>query len=227
MRAITWSALCVGLALAVPALAAPALAITQNDCLARKLGDVGRTVAAALTCSARDAAKPDAATLSRCIDTLYLRFTGGDDPSRGLFAKRERKLPCPTLGDQDAIGLGVFTFADGLDQAVGHFVSRCDGGKLACFGKYATAAFGCLSRAATGGGVIDSVCLARAAAKLGDEAVGCLGKAALRADCSPGSDAATLAYGTEAYIAATLCELDPNGTSECGALPTPMPTSER
>lgn len=107
MRAITWSALCAGLALAVLALAMPVSAITQNDCLARKLGDVGRTVAAAVTCSARDAA-----TLSRCIDTLHLRFTGGDDPSRGLFAKRERKLPCPTVGDQDAIGLRIFTFAD-------------------------------------------------------------------------------------------------------------------
>src|SRR5262249_3764650 len=140
---------------------------------------------------------------------------------------RERKPPCPTVGNQDAIGLRIFTFADALDQAVGHFVSRCDGGKLACFGKYATAAFGCLSRAATGTGVVDSVGLARAAAKRGDETVGCLGKAALRADCSPGSDAATLAHDTEAYIAATLCELDPNGTSECGALPTPIPTREQ
>lgn len=227
MGEITRGAPCVVLALAVLAIAAPALAITQNACLARKLGDVGGTLGATLACLARDAAKPDTTRLSRCIDRLDLRFSGGDDPSQGLFVKRERKSPCPTVGDQDAIGLRLFTFADVLDHTVGNLVSRCDGAKLGCFGKYVTASFGCLSRAATDPGVIDSVCLARAAAKLGDGTAGCLGKAALRADCSAGADAATLAADAEAFIAATLCELDPNGSRECRALPTPVATPKR
>jgi hypothetical protein len=216
----------VGL-LALVAIVTPASAVTQNGCLGRKLGDVGRTTAAALACHARDAAKPSMAALTSCLDKLDLRFTGGDDPSRSLFAKRERKPPCPTVGDQETVGRDLFAFADALDHAVGNLVSRCDSAELACFGKYVAAAFGCLARAANGTGVIDPVCLARAADKLGDETAGCLGKAALRADCSPGADAETLRSETEAFVAATLCDLDPNGTSECGTLPTPVPTPSR
>lgn len=215
------------LALALVAVAMPAAAVTQNECLARKLGDVGRTTAAALACHGRDAAKPSVATLSSCVDKLDLRFTGGEDASRSLFAKRERKPPCPTVGDQETIGRDLFAFAAALDQAVGNLVSRCDSAELSCFGKYVTAAFGCLARAASGTGTIDPVCLARAADKLGDETAGCLGKAAVRADCSPGADAATLRSATEAFVAATLCDLDPNGTSECDTLPTPVPTPTR
>jgi hypothetical protein len=211
----------------VLAAAAPAWGVTQNACLARKLGDVGRTTAAALTCHARDAAKPDSVAFARCLDKVELRFTGGSDPSRGLFAKRERKPPCPTVGDQDAVGQQLLAFADALDRAVGSLVSRCDGAELACLGKYVTAAFGCVSRAAGGSGVIDAACLARAAEKLGHEAEACLGKAARRGDCSPGADAATLAAAAETFVAATLCDLDPNGTTECGALPTPVPTPTR
>lgn len=206
---------------------APALAVTPNACLARKLGDVGRTTAAALACHSRDAAKPSVATLTSCLDKLELRFTGGDDGSRSLFAKRERKPPCPTIGDQDAVGRDLFAFADAIDHAVGNLVSRCDSAELGCFAKYVTAAFGCLARAANGTGVIDPICLARAADKLGDETNGCLGKASFRADCSPGADAATLQSETEAFMAGTLCDLDPNGTSECGTLPTPVPTPTR
>lgn len=219
--------LCWALVLALVALAAPAAAVTQNACLARKLGDVGRTVAAALACHARDAAKPDVATLSACLDKLEARFTGGVDPARSLFAKRERKPPCPTVGDQETLSQQLFAYANAVDHAVGNLVSRCDAAELACVGKYVTAAFACLSRAATGSGEIDPVCLARAADKLGDATGGCLGKAALRADCSPGGDAATLRSDAEAFAAATLCELDPNGTTACGALPTPVPTPTR
>jgi hypothetical protein len=215
------------LVLAVVAMAAPAAAVTQNACLARKLGDVGRTTAAVITCHARDAVKPDAGVLARCLDKLELRFTGGDDPARSLFAKRERKPPCPTVADQEQISQELFAFASGLDHAVGNTVSRCDGAELGCIGKYVTAAFGCLSRAASGTGVIDAACLGRAAEKLGDEAGGCLGKAVLRADCSPGGEAPALEEDAAAFVAATLCELDPNGTSECGTLPTPFPTPTR
>jgi hypothetical protein len=218
----------VGFALVVLAVAAPATAMTQNACLAWKLGAVGRTTAAALACHARDAAKPALSVLARCLDKVELRFTGGGDPSQSPFAKRERKPPCPTVGDQDPVGYQLFAFADALDHAVGNTVSRCDAAELACLGKYVAAAFGCLSRAATGAGVIDAKCLARAAAKLGDESAGCLAKAAVRADCSPGGgDAATLTGAADAFVAATLCELDPNGTSECSGLPTPVPTPTR
>jgi hypothetical protein len=221
------NAVVIGSVLGALAISVPATAITQNACLARKLGDVGRTTAAAFACLARDATKPNTVVLARCLDKVDLRFTGGDHPSRSLFAKRERKASCPTVGDQDAIGARLFAFADAVDHAVGNLVSRCDGAELACMGIYVTAAFACLSRAANDAGVIDPVCFARAADKLGNEAGACLGKAALRADCSPGDDAATLTKAAETFIAATLCELDPNAASACAALATPMPTPPR
>src|SRR5829696_1499253 len=77
-------------------VARSAEAVTVSPCLARKLGDAGRTAAAELMCWARDAAKPDPILRAACLDKTESRFTGGDDPTRGLFAKRERRPPCPT-----------------------------------------------------------------------------------------------------------------------------------
>lgn len=225
----THKSLMGALALAVVMSASPASATTPNACLARKLGDVGRASALAIACHARDAAKPDTAALATCLAKVDRRFTGGDDPSRGVFAKRERKPPCATVGDQDTVGGNLVAFAGGLDDAVGNggVPSRCDAGKLTCLGRWVNAAFGCLARAANGSGVIDPVCLAKQATRLGGDDGGCLGKAALRADCSASDDAVTLASNAESFVAATLCDLDPVGTTECGALPTPLPTPTR
>jgi hypothetical protein len=81
---------------------------------------------------------------------------GGDDPSRGLFTKRERRPPCPTAGDQDAIAADVAAYAAALDAVVGSAVrpSRCDAAKLGCVSWYVSGAFTCLARAAKGTGVM-------------------------------------------------------------------------
>jgi hypothetical protein len=200
-----------------------------STCLARKLGDVGRTAAAELACHGRAAAKPDATTLAACLGKAERRFTGGDDPSRGLFAKRERRPPCPTVGDQGALAGDVADAASALAAGVGNdgTASRCDAAKIACLGRYVTGLVSCLSRAASGTGVVDATCIAKQASRLGDGAAGCLGKASAKGDCSGGAGAAVLAGTTETFVAETLCALDPNGTSECGALPTPAPTPTR
>jgi hypothetical protein len=209
--------------------ASPASAVTVSTCLARKLGDVGRTAAADLACHARAAAKPDAIALAACLGRSERRFTGGDDPSRGLFAKRERRPPCPTVGDQSALAADVADATTTLAADVGNdgAMSRCDAAKLTCLGRYVTGLSGCLSRAATGTGVVDATCLAKQTARLGDDGAGCFGKAVAKDDCSGGASSASLAATARAFVAATLCALDPNGTTECGALPTPVPTPTR
>ena len=65
--------------------------------LAQKLGEVGRRVAAEVACSVRNASKPDAAARAGLPRQGRASLDGGDDPSRGLFTKRERRPPCPTL----------------------------------------------------------------------------------------------------------------------------------
>ncbi len=203
----------------------PAGATSVSLCLAQKLGDVGRTVAAEVACSVRNATKPNAAARAACLAKAERRFTGGDDPSRGLFTKREGRRPCPTVGDQDAIAADVAAYAAALDAAVGSAVrpSRCDAAKLSCVSRYVSGAFTCLARAAKGTGVIDAACLAVQSTRVG----GCLGRAASRGYCSRTGDATALASGAGTYVAATLCALDPGGTAECGALPTPVPTPTR
>lgn len=204
-------------------------AATSNACLARKLGDVGRAVALQLGCYAHDAAKQDAVARAACLARVARRFTGGDDPSRGLFAKRERRPPCLTVDDQSAMADDIAAQAAELAAALGNpgVPSRCDAAKLTCVGRYLTGALGCLARAAAGTGVVDAACLAKQASRLGSGEAGCFGKAASRGGCSASGDGAALAAAAQTFAAETLCTLDPVGTSECGALPTPVPTPTR
>ncbi len=198
-------------------------------CLAGKLGDVGRTAAQEIGCLGRDATNPDATVRTACLAKAERRFTGGDDASKGLFAKRERRPPCPTVGDADDLAAAIGAYVASVDAAVGSATrpSRCDAAKLGCLARYVSGTFGCLARAAKSTGVIDARCVAKQAARLGDDASGCLAKAAVRADCSATGDAAMLAAAAEMFGAARLCDLDPGGTQECTALPTPVPTPTR
>lgn len=207
----------------------PAGAVTVATCLAGKLGDVGRTTALELACVARDAAKPDAVARAACLTRSEARFTGATDPSRGLFAKRERRPPCPTVGDQDALARDIGSYVSGTAAAVGSVVrpSRCDAAKVSCLARYVTGSVSCLARAAKGTGAVDAPCVAKQRERLVAPAGGCLAKAALRADCSATGDADALAAAAEGFVAATLCALDPGGTTECGTLPTPLPTPTR
>lgn len=204
-------------------------AVSVSTCLAGKLGDVGRTAAQMLGCWAGDATKPDAVVRAACLAKVGVRFTGGLDPSRGLFAKRERRPPCPTVGDQADVASDLASFVSEMAAQIGTGIrpSRCDAAKLGCVARHVAGAFGCLARAAKGAGAIDPVCVAKQRARLGDEADGCFAKAVLRGDCSASDDAAALAALTDGFAAATLCVLDPAGGQECDALPTPVPTPTR
>ena len=218
-----------GVVAGVLAWTAEARALSVSTCLAGKLGDVGRTVAVELGCIGRDAGKPDAAARLACRARAEARFTGAGDPSRGLFAKRERRPPCPTVGDQDDVARDVAAYVTSAAAGIGTTVrpSRCDAARLGCLARYVTGSFGCLARAAKSTGVVDATCLAKQRERLTAPVGGCLGKAALRGDCSTSGNEGTLAVAAESFVAASLCAHDPGATAECGALPTPVPTSTR
>ncbi len=203
-------------------------AVTVSTCLARKLGDASRTAAAEVMCWARDAAKPDPLRRAACLAKTESRLTGGDDPTRGLFAKRERRPPCPTVGDQGAVAADIAEFAAALGAAIDNSgnPSRCDAAKLTCLSRYVSGLTSCLARAASTA-VLDATCVAKPTARLGGSGTGCLGKASAKGDCSAGGGDAALISTAQAFAAGTLCTLDPNGTSNCGALPTPVPTPTR
>lgn len=226
MRVRNWAG---AVAVLVAAGSTSAWGATVSACLSGKLGDVGRTAALELGCVGRDAGKPDGAARSACLTRAEARFTGGLDPSRGLFAKRERRPPCPTVGDQDAVARDVAAYVSATAGAVGNAVrpSRCDAAKLGCIGRYVSGAFACLMRAAKGTGAIDPACVARQRDRLVASPGGCFAKAVLRGDCSTADAAEGVAAAADAFVAATLCALDPGGTQECGALPTPVPTPTR
>lgn len=213
---------------AVAVAAPPAEAVTANACLAGKLGDVAGAVAARAACRAKDAKAPSPAGLAACLARAERRFDGGDDPTVGRFAKRERRPPCVTTGDQVGFAIRIATYVDEQAAALGlgPGSGACDGAKLTCVGRYVQAVLGCVAKAAKGPGAIDVRCLARARTRLGAADRGCLGTAVTRGGCSVSGDAGSLADAADAFAAESLCALDPPGAA-CPGLPTPVPTPTR
>jgi hypothetical protein len=203
-------------------------ATTVNTCLARKLTDVGRSLAARATCYARDAAKSDAAALAACLGKAQARFAGGVVASSGYFERLEGVWPCLTTDDQGALDASVAGYAAELDAQVGNpgTANRCDAAVLKCVARYVAGTTGCHGKAAARTGAVDDVCLARYAVRLSDGARGCLDRAqAPGSSCSVGGDIAALRDGADQFILDALCALDPAGTGGCGSTPTPVRTA--
>ena len=201
---------------------------TVNSCLGRKLTAVGKSVAATVTCYARNAVKPDADRLAACLDQSGVRFAGSAT-IEGAFARIELRPPCVTSNDASGEAAAVSSYAAGLDAAVGNggSANRCDAAVLSCLGRYVPAVFACLARAAAGSGVVDAGCLSKNRARLLDATHGCLQQAASRGSCSTAIDPATLADAADAFAADTLCALDPPAQPGCPGLPTPAPSPTR
>ena len=206
-----------------------ARAVTINACLAGKLTDVGKSVAARLACQSRDAIEPNSAELAACLARVDDRFDGGADPASGRFAQRELRSDCVTSGDQSAIATRIGTYVASVKSAVAKSATsnRCDATKLICVGRYVAAIESCVARAASSTGTIDQGCLARQRTRLTDPLRGCLHRAASRGPCSVSGDATALANGADAFAAQTLCALDPSGSQTCPGLPTPVATPSR
>jgi hypothetical protein len=212
----------------VVAVATSVRATTVNTCLARKLTDVGRSLAARATCYARDAAQPDAAALAACLGKAQARFAGGGVASSGYFERLEGVWPCLTTDDQGVLDASVAGYAAELDAQVGNpgTANRCDAATLKCVARYVAGMTGCHGKVAARTGAVDDVCLARYAARLSDGARGCLDRVqAPGSSCSVGGDIAALRGGADGFILDTLCALDPAGTGGCGSTPTPVPAT--
>ncbi len=208
-------------------------ATTVDACLARKLGDVGKSVTARVRCEAQDAGHPDAAAHATCRDKMRQRFAGVDGSGNGQFERLERALPCLTTGDQALLDAAIASYVTALDEEVGNggTASKCDAAKLTCVARYVAGVLTCQAHAAARSGIVDAACLLKRTMRLTDGARGCLDKAEAAArQCSESGDAAALEDGADAFVADTLCTLDPAGTAGCTA-PTagpknPTPTAK-
>jgi hypothetical protein len=229
-----YSKIALGAAL-LTALVAPAgaaHAVTVNRCLARKISNVGASLATRARCYAKDASNPNAERLASCLAKTSAKFTGNGTPSRGAFASAEQRPPCVTTGDQSVFDTAIAAYAAALDGQVANpgTSSRCDGAKLECVARYVNAIGRCASRAASGAGIVDDACLAKAAAHLSNGANGCVDKAeAPGNDCSATGDVESLAAGADQFVVDSLCELDPTAPGCPGGppLPTATPTPVR
>jgi len=202
---------------------ASAGATTVKSCLARKPSGVGLSVSRRASCYAREAVRPDAAALARCLTRAETSFVGDGTSRSGAFAKLESSSSCVTVGDGARTDAAIGDYVASLDVAVGNHgtSSRCDAAKLACVGRYVAQLAQCHAAAAQGTGVVDDWCLTRAALRLSDGDRGCLDRAeAVGSACSVTGDVAALQSGADGFIAGTLCTLDPTGTVGCLATPT-------
>src|SRR4051794_3891425 len=134
-RAMVFGGAVVALLVAV---AWPVDATTVNVCLARKVNAVGTAVVTRARCQAKDATRPDAMRLDRCVATAQARFVDRDDPSRGMFEKAEAHSSCLTYDDQARFDGAIGDYVGSLRMRVGNagVPSRCDGAKIACVAKY-------------------------------------------------------------------------------------------
>ncbi len=198
-------------------------ATTVNSCLARKLSGVGRSVSRRAFCYAHDVLRPDALALSSCLARAQTSFAGDGAPRNGAFAKLEGLWSCVTVSDGVRMDAAIGDYATALDAQVGNrgTPSRCDAAKLSCVGRYVARITECHAGAARRTGVVVDECLTRAALRLSAGAGGCLDRAeAVGGACSVTGDIPALQNGADAFVAETLCALDPAGTPGCPATPT-------
>ena len=90
----------------------------ENKCSAGKKKCVANKVKALLTCSNKNITKPDALKLAECLAKAKAKFDGGDDPSKGCFAKLEAKPPCLTTGDSGALETAADVFSAGITLTI-------------------------------------------------------------------------------------------------------------
>ena len=192
--------------------------VTVNKCLSRKLRSVGSSAGARAACYSKAAKK--GALPGACLDQASARFTGGERPERGAFAKLEAKGSCLTQEDGPIFDGDLAAFASALNDVVGAGTpSRCDAAKLKCAARYVAGVMGCYVGAAAKSGAVDaSACLDKRLATFSDGSKSCYEKAVALGDCS-NSSAADAARGVaDGFVADSICALDPSG-----GVPAPQP----
>jgi len=189
-------------------LAAPSAAqvteMSVNACLGKKLKKVGASAGGRAKCVAK-AVKKDTSPVA-CLLQQVDKFTGGDRPERGAFAKLESKGECLTTDDGGTLEGTLASLDNDLTAAVGaNAPSKCDGAKLVCTQKYLTSRMGCYAKAAKKSGLVDVGCLAKREAQL----TACYTKANAKPDCTNESTAEAPAVLVDNFITLSVCTLDP------------------
>ncbi len=206
-------------------LLAPGAAVgatTVDTCLARKLSNVGQSLARRAACYAKVAARPSAAALSTCLGRAADTFSGGGVPGRGVFERIEGVWPCLTNDDQAALDAAIAGYAAALAAQVGNpgTLNRCDAAKLKCMGRYVGAVADCYAKTVVRTGAFDGACSTKYSARLSDGSRGCLDKAEASGGCSATDDTAALEGAADQFVSDVLCALDP-GRVGCASGPTP------
>lgn len=205
---------------AATAARAQVTTLPVNKCLAGKVQGVGKSVSARTACYQKEAASgssdPD------CHTKAAEKFTGGAEPTQGVFGKLEAKYPslgaapCLTFGDQADLDADIADFAASVPAATGDAAGSCDAAKIKCVGKYVASVLKCSAKAAAKVGTIDPACATKAAGKLANGTKGCLDKAAAHGDCTfAGSQSTALQDLADSFVEAATCSLSP-GNADCG-----------
>ncbi len=212
---------------AIPELAA-AQSFTLNKCSAGKKKCVATKLAGVLKCHVTSETKGVAVADKDCLTKAIAKFDGGDDPTKGCFAKLEDKYPagdetpCLTFGDRDALEGVVDAFVDAIVRVVDPaypaiVVNKCSAGKKKCISTKAVGLLKCHEKAETKGiSPNDKDCITKAQAKFdggADPTKGCFAKLEKKGGCPTTGDTGAVETRVDAFVTDVVARLDPGATT--------------
>src|SRR5262249_48866833 len=167
-----------------------------------------------------------------CLTKAMTKYDGGEDQTKGCFARLEDKYPAGdetpglTFGASDALETVVDSFVDAAVHAVDPafpdvIVNKCSAGKKKCISTQAVGLLKCHQKAETKG--IDpneKGCLDKATAKFDggvDRTKGCFAKLEKKGDCPTMDDTDALEGQVGAFVADVGARLDPGPTATTSA----------
>ena len=215
----------------IPEVAA-AQSFTLNKCSAGKKKCVATKLAGVLKCHVTSETKGVPVGDKDCLTKAMAKFDGGDDPTKGCFAKLEDKYPvgsetpCLTFGDRDALETVVDGFVDAIVRVVDPaypdiVVNKCSAGKKKCISTKAVGLLKCHQKAETKGiAPNDKECLDKAEAKFdggADSTKGCFAKLEKKGGCPTTDDTAPVEAQVDAFVADVVARTT---TSQTGSTTT-------
>ena len=189
--------------------------VTVDKCQARKKKCVKKETAALLACHVK--AEQSGALDQTCLDKAKARFDGGTKPTKGCFAKLEKKGGCLTTGDAAAVDAQVQAFVLDVVHALDPTFppptkSACGAGKKKCVAKEASGLLACHAKASLKG-TLDPKCVLKQTSRYDGGAKptkACFAKLESKGSCTTTADSAALQATTDDFLNAVLCALDPS-----------------
>ena len=203
------------LVLLLTTLGAARGAVTVDKCQAGKKKCVKKEAAALLACHVK--AELSGALDQTCLGKAKARFDGGTKPTKGCFAKLEKKGGCLTTGDAEAADAQVQAFVLDVVQALDPTFppptkSACGARKKKCVAKEASGLLACHAKASLTG-TLDPKCVLKQTTRYDGGAKptkGCFAKLEAKGSCATTGDSAALQAATGDFLNVVLCTLDPS-----------------